>query len=89
MIDDPEELNRRAAYLDVIRHLARTPRMIGFLCCLVGVLGLAFAAYRLGDPLAPLGLASLIVIAIGWALFAYAIVVRTRYVRAHPFNPKT
>lgn len=90
MIDDPQELARRAAYIDEIRGVARSARTIGFICCLVGVLVLAFASYRLeAGAFSPAGYAALGVIIFGWVLFTYAIVKRTRYVRAHPYDPKT
>ena len=90
MIDDPQDLARRVAYIDEIRSVAQRERTLGFVLCLLGVLGLAFAAYRLeAGAFSVPGYAALAVIILGWSLLAYAIVKRTRYVRAHPFDPKT
>ncbi|HWT50784.1 MAG TPA: hypothetical protein VN113_01220, partial [Caulobacter sp.] len=33
--------------------------------------------------------AGLVTIGVGWLLFAYVILRRTRYVRAHPFDPQS
>jgi hypothetical protein len=33
--------------------------------------------------------AGLVTIGAGWLLFAYVIIRRTRYVRAHPFDPQS
>jgi hypothetical protein len=86
MIDDPELLTRRAAYVDTIRGLYRRERAVGFVACLVGVLALVWG--RMGDG-APVWLTwtGLIVIAAGWGLFVYVLVRRSAWVRAHPFDP--
>jgi hypothetical protein len=90
MTEESQDLERRLAYIDQVRAIARRERNLGFVCCLLGVLGLAFAAYRLeAGAFSTPGVIALATIVFGWALFAYAIVKRTRYVRAHPFDPTT
>jgi hypothetical protein len=83
------ELNqRRVAYLMQVRSLHAGKRQAGFVACLVGALMLVFARMRPEASPAWLMPASLVVIGAGWLLFAYVIVMRTRYVRSHPFDPK-
>ena len=48
MIDDPVELQQRAAYLDALRAQGRPARFAGFVACLAGVLILVIGRYRLG-----------------------------------------
>jgi O-antigen/teichoic acid export membrane protein len=86
MNDDPDVLERRVAYLDQIRHLYRRERTIGLTGCLVGVMLLILARYRL--PAAPWAMwAAVAIIAAAWLLFAYVVFKRTAWVRAHPFDP--
>lgn len=87
LTNDPVVMQRKAAYIDAIRRLHRNKRSAGFVACLLGVLVLAWSRF---SPTAPqwaqwIGLS---VIAAGWLLFTYVIVSRTRYVRAHPFDPQ-
>ena len=89
MIDDPEDLNRRSAYLDRVKAVGARVRPLGFILCLVGVLMLVWARYRGPGPLSPLGIAGIVVIAIGWGIFVYVLVARTRYVRRHPYDSGT
>ena len=86
MIDDPELLTRKAAYIDTIRTLHRRERQAGFVACLVGVLVLVWG--RLGEGAPPWAAwIGLVVIAAGWGLFVYVMVRRSAWVRAHPFDP--
>ena len=88
--DEVAELNRRIAYIDTIRKLAYWPRTLGFAFSLVGAILLIYASYRVpGGAFSPFGYTALGVIVVGWGLFAYSLIVRTRYVRAHPYEPKS
>ena len=88
MTDDPQSLARRVAYVKTIRGLHRTERMAGLAGCLVGALLLIWGRQVAQAPpwAAPVGL---VTIGAAWALFAYVIYRRTRYVRAHPFDPQS
>jgi hypothetical protein len=82
--EEARTIKRKAAYIDKVRGLHRKERNAGFVACLAGVLMLVWARFGAGVPPAILG-ASLVVIAAGWALFAYSILKRLAWVRAHPF----
>ena len=84
-LDDPATLDRQAEYLDAVRALGRRPRALGYIACLVGVLMVAIARFRLGGE-SWLLWSGVAVIAAGWALFVYAVAARLKYVRAHPFD---
>jgi hypothetical protein len=85
-MEDPAVLERQVAYLERLRALGRPQRNLGYIACLVGVLMVVIARFRLGgEPLALWGGAA--IIAAGWGLFVYAVAVRLRFVRAHPFDP--
>ena len=88
MNDDPKLLERRVAYVKTIRSLHRNERVAGLVGCLVGALLLIWGRQAVGAPAwaAPTGL---VTIGAGWLLFAYVIIRRTRYVRAHPFDPQS
>jgi O-antigen/teichoic acid export membrane protein len=86
MMDDPNDLNRRAAYLDQIRGMYRRERTIGIAGCLIGVMLLIWSRYRWDAPHWAVWVA-VAVIAAAWTLFAYVIFKRTAWVRAHPFDP--
>jgi hypothetical protein len=89
MIDDPAELDARIAWLQDVRKVGQWPRAFGFAFCLIGVILLTFATYKLpGGPRSSFGYTSLGVIAVGWVLLIFSMVVRSRYVRAHPFQSK-
>ena len=88
MIDDSELNIRRAAYADSIRALGRRERGVGFVACLVGALLLIWGRTVQGAPFLAV-VAGLVTIGAGWLLFAYVIIRRTRYVRAHPFDPQS
>jgi hypothetical protein len=85
MIDDPNYIPKRIAYIDAVRSLHKNKRMAGLVGCLLGLLLLAWAEFRSASPHWAL-VSGVAVIAVSWALFAYVIVARTRYVRAHPFD---
>jgi hypothetical protein len=86
--DDPQLLAKRLAYAQMIRGLHRPERLTGLAACLVGALVLIWGRMAPAAPAwaAPVGL---VTIAAGWLLFAYVIYRRTRYVRAHPFDPQS
>jgi len=88
MIDDSVLNTRRAAYADTIRSLGRRERGVGFVACLVGALLLIWGRTVQGAPFWAV-VAGLVTIGAGWLLFAYVIIRRTRYVRAHPFDPQS
>ena len=88
MIDDSALNTRRAAYADTIRSLGRRERGIGFVACLMGALLLVWGRTVAGAPFWAV-IVGLMGIAAGWLLFAYVIIRRTRYVRAHPFDPQS
>ncbi len=85
-LEDPALIERQSAYLDRIRALGRRERNLGYIACLVGVLMLVIARFRLaGQPL--LLWSGVGVVAVGWGLFVYALAARLLWVRAHPFDP--
>jgi hypothetical protein len=86
--DDPRLLDRRVAYAKTIRGLCRNERAAGLAGSLVGVLLLIWGRQVAGAPAwaVPTGL---VTIGAAWLLFAYVIYRRTRYVRAHPFDPQS
>ena len=88
MSDDPAVLQKRVAYVKAIRGLYRNERIAGLIGCLIGALLLIWGRQAAGAPAwaAPTGL---VTIGAGWLLFAYVILRRTRYVRAHPFDPQS
>ena len=88
MTVDAPDLAARQAYRNTVRELYKPQRAAGFVACLVGALVLISGRMVAGAP--PwLVVAGLLTIAAGWLLFAYVIVRRTRYVRAHPFDPQS
>ena len=87
--DEMAELQRRIAYLNALRQVGYWPRTLGFAFCLVGAILLIYASYKVpGGAFSSFGYTALGVIVVGWVLFAYSLIARTRYVRAHPFDPK-
>jgi drug/metabolite transporter (DMT)-like permease len=68
-----------------VRHLHSGKQTAGLLACVAGAILLIWGRVRPEAPdlAVPAGLA---LIALGWALFAYVIVMRTRYVRAQLQN---
>jgi len=88
MIDDSALNTRKAAYADTIRALGRRERGVGFVACLLGAILLIWGRTGQGAPFWAV-VAGLATIGAGWLLFAYVIIRRTRYVRAHPFDPQS
>ena len=88
MTDDPQLLAKRVAYVKTIRGLYRNERVAGLLGCLIGALLLIWGRQVAGAPGWAVPVAFL-VIGAAWSLFAYVIIRRTRYVRAHPFDPQS
>ena len=88
MSDDSAVLAKRTDYVRTIRGLYRIERMAGLVGCLVGALLLIWGRQVAGAPAwaVPTGL---VTIGAAWSLFAYVIIRRTRYVRAHPFDPQS
>jgi hypothetical protein len=86
--DDSELLSRRVAYVKTIRALYRNERIAGLVGCLIGAMLLIWGRQVAGAPAwaVPVGF---LVIGAAWSLFAYVIIRRTRYVRAHPFDPQS
>jgi hypothetical protein len=76
----------RRAYVAAVRGHARGLQNAGFVACLVGVLVMLAGRYVHGAP-AWAAYVGLVIILLGWGLFAFAIVRRTAYVRSHPFEP--
>ena len=68
-----------------VRQRHAREQLAGLVACLAGVLALVWGRFGAGAPAAAMvvGLAS---IGLGWALFAYVIVMRTRHVRAQLQN---
>jgi hypothetical protein len=85
MIDDSALKARKAAYIDTVRGLCRRERGLGFVACLLGAILLIWGRTVPGAPSWAV-VAGLVTIGVGWLLFAYVIIRRTRYVRAHPFD---
>jgi len=79
---------RRAAYFNTVKSVGRRERGLGLLACLAGALLLIWGRAGQGAPFWAV-IAGLVTIGAGWLLFAYVIIRRTRYVRAHPFDPQS
>ena len=88
LTDDIVFMIRRAAYVSEIRSVALRERRVGWAALVTGAGALVWAV--LGSP----GVHSRIAhgaegaIAFGSALFFLAMIKRTRYARAHPFDPE-
>lgn len=88
MSDEPELLAKRIAYVKSIRGLYQVERVAGLVGCLLGALLLIWGRQAAGAPAWAVS-TGLGVIGASWVLFAYVIIRRTRYVRAHPFDPQS
>ncbi|WP_454760128.1 hypothetical protein [Caulobacter segnis] len=88
MIDDSALNTRKAAYFDTIRALGRRERGMGLVACMLGAILLIWGRTAQDAPFWAV-VAGLVTIGAGWLLFAYVIIRRTRYVRAHPFDPQS
>ncbi len=87
MGDDLVLLIRRAAYVDEIRCVALRARKVGLAALFLGFVTLVWAVWRgpgMDSDAAHSGEAAIV---LGWVLFIYVMLKRTRYVRAHPFDP--
>ena len=78
---------RRAAYVDDVRHVALRTRKLGWAALLAGAGSIAWASTRGPGVNSDVAHSGELGIVLGWALFFYVMVKRTRYVRAHPFKP--
>ena len=78
---------RRAAYVDDVRHVALRTRKLGWAALLAGGGTVAWASTRGPGVDSAIAHSGELGIVLGWALFFYVMVKRTRYVRAHPFKP--
>lgn len=79
---------RRAQYLTEVRGLYRWPRWVGLAACIAGAALFVWPHYDPGAPRAAVE-AGLGLAAAGWVIFITVIIRRTRWVRAHPFDPKS
>ena len=68
-----------------VRHLHANKQTAGLLACVAGAVLLIWGRVRPEAPELAVA-AGLALIGLGWALFAYVIVMRTRYVRAQIQN---
>ena len=68
-----------------VRHLHANKQTAGLLSCVAGAVLLIWGRVRPEAPELAVA-AGLALIGLGWALFAYVIVMRTRYVRAQIQN---
>ena len=88
MSEEAELIAKQMAYVDTIRAIGVRERNLGFLLCLGGSLALIWISVQTeAGAISAIGFTALAVIFVGWGLFFYSIVKRTRYVRAHPFDP--
>ncbi len=88
MSEDFHILKRKAEYVERLRRLGRGERSVGFVACLVGVLGLLVVQRLHWAPPWTLWLA-LAVIAVGWGLLAWSLWKRLIFLRQHPFDEET
>ena len=85
--DDLVFMIRRASYVREIRAVALGTRKIGWATLVAGLLMVAWATLRGPGVHSTAAYSGETAIVLGWALFIYVMVKRTRYVRAHPFEP--
>lgn len=88
MIDDPDYIKKRIAYVDTVRAIHKNKRLAGFVGCALGVVLMAWARFHEAAPQWEMW-AGLTIIAVSWALFAFVMFERTRYVRSHPFDAES
>jgi hypothetical protein len=86
--DDIVFMIRRAAYVDEIRSVARRERRIGWTALVLGVLTLAWAWLEGPGMHSRVAHTAEAAIVLSSLLFFWAMFRRTRYVRAHPFDPE-
>ena len=87
MIDDPDLIAKRTAYIDTLRAMYRRERLVGFVLILAGF-GLVAPSWWIWDWSHLAINAGYGLIAIGWVIFIYVIWRRTAWRRANPFDPK-
>ncbi len=86
--DDLVFMIRRAAYVAEVRQVALRERRLGWAALVLGIGTFAWAVLRgpgVDSEVADWAMAS---VALGWALFFWTMARRTRYARAHPFDPE-
>ena len=88
MGDDLVLLIRRAAYVDELRWVAWRARWMGLGALMVGSLFLAWSAIRGPGVHSDVAHSAEAAIAGASLLFMHVMVQRTRWVRAHPFDPR-
>jgi hypothetical protein len=86
--DDIVFMIRRAAYVDEIRSVALRERRVGWAALLLGVAAFIWAAWDGPGVHSRTAHTAEAAIALGSALFFLAMFKRTRYARAHPFDPE-
>ena len=79
---------RRGSYVSEIRSVALRSRRIGWMAQALGAVTFAWAALRGPGVHSTVAHGAEAAVALGWLLFMYVMVQRTRYVRAHPFDPE-
>jgi hypothetical protein len=85
MSHDTLSFSERVELIDAIRAYHRRTRNAGFVACLLGVMTMIAGRYMAGAPmwLVDVGLGAIV---FGWGLFSYALVKRSAFARAHPFD---
>lgn len=86
--DPPPNTGNQVPWVTQLRAMHRTKRLIGMLGCLAGVLLMLFGRFR--PDIAPSWMlpAGLVVVGLSWALFAWVIYDRWRWVKANPYKPE-
>ncbi len=86
--DDIVFMIRRASYVDEIRSVALRTRRLGWTSLVLGVATFGWAALRGPGVDSDVAHGAEAAVALGWALFFYVMVQRSRYARRHPFDPE-
>ena len=75
------------AWLARVRAMHRFKRMIGMMGCLLGALLMLYGRFR--PEIAPAWAlpAGLVIVGCSWALFAWVVFDRWRWVKANPYRP--
>ena len=83
MMTGPSAFADRVERIEAIRAYHRRTRNAGFVACLLGALVMIVGRFAPGAPiwLVSVGVS---IIVFGWGLFAFALIKRTAYARAHP-----
>jgi hypothetical protein len=82
MNSEPATFANRVERIEAIRAYHRGTRNAGFVACLVGALIMIAGRFAPGAPiwLVSVGVS---IIVFGWGLFAFALIKRAAYARAH------